>query len=138
MKQILFTSVMMLFFCTSAGGQHLDSPDIYASKSELVDQFDLDDEQATQLDRILTQRHTNLDKLGEYTAQNEDAYWNKRRNFYYGELASIRLILKNRDQIEVYEAELRANRRAETERVRELVAEGNTPEAARLLMLRRY
>ncbi|MEM8583624.1 MAG: hypothetical protein AAGF87_05110 [Bacteroidota bacterium] len=138
MKHLFLSVVLALGVFSHLSAQQLSTSEVYKSKSELIAHYDLDDEQAVEIDRIIDQRENNLNTLDAFGIQGSEVYLSKRRAMFYGEMTSIRLILNKPAQIEIYDAELRAHRRAETERVRELVAAGHEPAKARVLMLERY
>ena len=137
MKFVLVT----LFGSLSVFGlqaQRLSTPEVYPSRSEIIAQYQLDEEQQTELSRILEQRETNLESLGQFTNQDAEEYWKKRRSIYYGELTSIRLILDTPEQLATFDQQRVADRIAESERVRDLIEAGHEREAAKILMLERY
>ncbi|MEO0626262.1 MAG: hypothetical protein AAFY36_00025 [Bacteroidota bacterium] len=138
MNHLLLLFVILLGANYTATAQQLNADSPYMTKDELVSHYDLDESQAAEIDRIIDQRESNLSSLEAFTIQDTELYWNKRRAIYFGELTSIRLILDKPDQFDIHDAELRDQRKAETELVRELVAAGHEPKAARLLMLERY
>ncbi|MEM7575272.1 MAG: hypothetical protein AAF433_20360 [Bacteroidota bacterium] len=118
--------------------QRLSTPELYPSRSELVAQYQLDEVQQLELNRIIDQREANLESLGQFTNQDAETYWTKRRSIYYGELTSIRLILEGPEQLAAFDEQRVADRIAESERVRELMEQGHGRSAAKILMLERY
>lgn len=134
--------VLLVLCCTLSvlglEAQRLSTPELYPSRAELVAQYQLDEAQQLELDRIIDQREANLESLGQFTNQDAESYWTKRRSIYYGELTSIRLILVGPEQLAAFDEQRVADRIAESERVRDLMEQGHGRSAAKILMLERY
>lgn len=130
-------SLVLFFLFTLSLSAQRQLPAIFENAEGLIARYELNEKQQVALERILDQREQNLAAIEDLKASNELSYWQKRKNIYLGEQASIKMILDTPQQIAAFDQRRLEVRREESILIKELIAEGYNKQEARLLLLQR-
>jgi len=133
MKVRLFFLAFSLPIIMSLHAQNLAVPAIYEDATAMAARYQLDDQQIDKLADIITTRNNNLAAIEDLRNTDGPTYWQKRKAIYTGQQASVKRMLKNREQERLFGEQHTANRIAESKLLREMLQAGHSRETAKLL-----
>jgi len=135
MNKPLSILFLALAFTAGLSAQRAVLPEIYETAEEMATHYALSSEQLPALERIIEARNENLAAVAELRQSDEVRFWTKRKAIYQGQQAALERLLNTEQQQQLFKAQRIADRRAESELLKALVAEGKPRAEAKMLML---
>lgn len=136
MRKTMLSLGFCFLFAIAGFAQEAKLPAVYQSESELSQLYQFNDEQRDKLSIILANRDANLVAIEDLLETDEPRFWEKRKAIYQGYRNSLEMLLNNKTQDRVFASQKTADRKAESDLIKQYLAEGYNRKEARLQLLR--